>query len=239
MNKKRVTTTLLAPRHPLPPSHIVDRNDFILQCCRAKRVLHLGCADWPFTEQLFHSGLLLHHKLDNLCAQLAGIDISEKGISFLHRQGFKNLFVGEAKELGDIIRDLGWIPEIILLGEIVEHLDSPGPLLRECATEMSSRCTLLITVPNAFSIKGLLHIILGREKVNNDHVAYYSYTTMRQLLSRFGLELVDAKCYNPPPNNLIERALDMVMSPLLWRRPYLCAGLIFCCRPLRPRDVYS
>jgi len=69
-----------APRHSLPRAPLVFRSAFILQYCTGKRILHLGCADWPFTEQLFREGQLLHQKLEITCAAIAGVDISEKGI---------------------------------------------------------------------------------------------------------------------------------------------------------------
>ena len=189
------TLTKLAPLHPLPRSPIVDREDFILDRCWSKRVLHLGCAAWPDTAELFDSGLLVHQKLEKVCAELMGIDISQEGISLLQSRGVRNLFIADASKLGDLIDSLGWTPELIVAGEIIEHMDAPGPLLREHARHIPSDCTFLITVPNAFSIKGLLHVMLGHEKVNTDHVSYYSYATMTRLLTRFGFEVVDTRCY--------------------------------------------
>jgi hypothetical protein len=79
--------------------------------------------------------------------------------------------------------------------------------------------------------------MLGREKVSTDHVAYYSYANMIELLSRCGLELVDVRCYRSRSDNPIERTLDVLLAPLLLSRPYLCDGLIFCCHRLCYKDV--
>jgi len=224
--------TLRAPRHTLPVSPIVDRNAFILERSEGKCVLHLGCADWPFTAELVDTGQLLHQQLEQVSTALAGIDISEEGIALLRRRAINNLFTADASRIGEIIGILGWTPEVIIAGEILEHVDAPGPFLRECARHMPSSSTLVITVPNAFSIKGVLYAMLGFEKVNSDHVAYYSYATLIRLVSRCGLEVVDARCYKHPSAHVLDRAIDVILSPLCLVRPYLCGGLIFSCRKL-------
>jgi len=138
----------------------------------------------------------------------------------------KNLFVADATRLGDIERNLGWRPEVIIVGELLEHLDAPGNLLREIANHITNSGTLLITVPNVFSIRGLLHVMLGEEKNHTDHVAYYSYATMMSLLSRYGLEVFDMRYYRTRPHNIVDRALNVFISPFLALRPYFSEGLI-------------
>lgn len=225
--------TELAQRYRLPRSLVVDRDAFILECCHGKRVLHLGCANWPFTKELFDDGLLLHQEIEMVCAELVGIDISEKGINFLKSRGVKNLLVADAAKLGEVIQRLEWTPEIVIAGEIIEHLDTPGTLLREFSHHMPPRCTLLITVPNALSIKGILHVMLGHEKVHSDHVAYYSYATMLNLLSRCGFDIIDVRCYRHPSTNALEWAFHLFLSMLLFLRPHLSPGLIFRCHKLQ------
>lgn len=229
MNTACTTPTRQAPSHPSPRMALVDRHTFILQQCRGKRVLHVGCADWPFTEELYDAGQLLHQQLENVCAALAGTDISSDAVAFLRDRGVADVFCTETPDSGDIHRRLGWTPEIILAGEVLEHVDEPGPLLRAYGCHMPEGCTLLVTVPNAFSIKGLLHVMLGHEKVNSDHVAYYSHATMTQLLSRCGLELLDVHGYRARSATLVERGVDVLLSPLLLVRPFLCDGLIVRC----------
>jgi hypothetical protein len=58
---------------------------------------------------------------------------------------------------------------------------------------------MLISVPNAMlSISdGWLH--KGIENVNRDHVAWYSYTTLKTLVERFGFEVKDFYWYNGQP----------------------------------------
>lgn len=164
--------------HTLPRTSVVDREGYILNCCQGKSVLHLGCAAWPFTKELFESRRLLHEKLEKVCASLAGIDISEEGVSFLKSRGVKNLFITNVSKLEEIIQILGWTPKLMIAGEILEHVDAPGEFLRECVSHMPKDCQLLVTVPNAFSVKGFMRVMVGHEKVASDHLYYYLYVTM-------------------------------------------------------------
>src|SRR5690606_6274094 len=58
---------------------------------------------------------------------------------------------------------------------------------------------LLITVPNALSHAGLRHAQKGIEHVNVDHVAWYSYRTLRTLVERCGYGVADFKWYGGVP----------------------------------------
>lgn len=52
---------------------------------------------------------------------------------------------------------------------------------------MDQHTELLLTTPNAFSLKGLICTLLGREKVHPEHVCYFSCRTIQELLRRHGL----------------------------------------------------
>lgn len=229
----------LAPRQRVPRAPIVDRENFILEYCRGRRVLHIGCANWPFTPDLMNRDLLLHKKLGDVCTELAGIDLSEEGIAFLKKSGLKNLFTGDATYPERLISALGWKPEVVLAGEVLEHMSAPGPLLTAYSQQLAEDCSLLVTVPNAFFLKGFLHALLGREKVHADHVAYYSYMTMSELLARSGFEVVDLRYYDTPGDNIPEKILDLFVRPLVLLRPHLSTGLIFCARPKRLEQLPS
>ena len=72
--------------------------------------------------------------------------------------------------------------DIIVAGEILEHLANPGRFL-EAMRHFT--CPLIITTPNAFSQSGMDCVKQGYENVNKDHVAYYTYTTLKTLAERY------------------------------------------------------
>lgn len=220
----------LAPHHRLPRVPIVDRDAFIRERCSGKRTFHIGCANWPFTEALLDARKLLHVDLEPICSRLAGVDIEEEAIELMQRRGVDNVFAADSSTFDRIVEQLGWTPEIVLVGEVLEHVEAPGMLLKDCARCMTAETALLITVPNALSLKGVLHVMLGHEKVHHDHVAYYSYANLCQLASRCNLWISEALTYRSSSTSRIERGLDGILSPILRMRPFLCDGLIFSCR---------
>ena len=99
--------------------------------------------------------------------------------------GFGTVLHGDCEELEPQLRGEGF--EVILAGEILEHVSNAGRFLQSVASVMAEETELIITTPNASSIRQFLYGLLRREKVHEDHNYYFSYRTIRQLLGKFGL----------------------------------------------------
>lgn len=66
--------------------------------------------------------------------------------------------------------------------------------------EGAEGCELIITVPNAMSSHLMpMAVRTGFECVNRDHVAWYSYRTLRTLIERCGFELMEFYWYGGQP----------------------------------------
>ena len=224
----------LAPRHRLPRSKQVDRDDYLVELCRGKRVLHLACAAWPATKRWCEDGSLLHLRLKQTCGALAGFDWSKSGLATLREHGvdqLQELNLLDREQVQQAWKLLEFEPEIVLAGELLEHLDCAGAMLDNCRACMSPTTQLVITVPNAFSIRGILHVLRGYEKVANDHVGYYSYSTVRELTQRYGFSLQKTSWYHcSQVRQPADRAMDVLLSPMLWALPQFSEGLIAeCC----------
>ena len=224
----------LAPRHPLPKSAQVDRDEFLLSLCKGKRVLHLACAAWPATEMWCDDGSLLHLRLSKVCDRLAGFDWSTEGIRILEERSVDDLHhvnLLESSQVEAAWNQLGFEPDIILAGELLEHLDRAGIVVENCQKMMPPSCNLVITVPNAFSLRSWLHVLRGYEKVAPDHVSYYSYSNIRELVERNGLRLERVDWYRySNTKKIIDRVVDNVLAPAIWMWPQLSEGLIAQCR---------
>lgn len=158
--------------HVIPQADVVDRETFILWHCKGKRVLNLGCASGQ-----------LHDRIRKCTATLIGLDKSEP-----------------ADFICDLDQHDSPIPqcdvELIVAGEILEHLSNPGNAL---SIIRSYQCQCLITVPNAFSIAGQSWLRRGYEQVNSDHVSWYSYHTLKTLVERYGFTVVEFHWYGGRP----------------------------------------
>ena len=223
----------LAPRHPLPRTAQVDRDAFLLEACRGKKVLHLACAAWPATQMWCEDGSLLHMRLLQSASRVAGFDWSEEGLQVLKEHGVGDLHRLNLLDQQDVEagwQQLGFDPEIVLAGELLEHLDRAGMVLENCRRMMSDQARLVITVPNAFSVRGFLHVLRGYEKVAPDHVSYYSYANIRELVERNGFQLERVHWYRySPSRKAIDRIVDVALAPMIWLWPQLSEGLIAEC----------
>ena len=171
--------------------YIFDRDEWIVQQCAGKRVLHLGCTDWPLTADRLKEGRLLHHKLVSTCNLVIGVDPDEEGIACLRQFMPAHTFHAiTAEEMHTIqeIAETEW--DIILAADVVEHVSNLGAALASISSLMKSTTKLLITTPSAFSLKRFLAWTLaGTEHVHPDHCYYFSPSTLRQLVGRSGLRL--------------------------------------------------
>jgi 2-polyprenyl-3-methyl-5-hydroxy-6-metoxy-1,4-benzoquinol methylase len=122
-------------------------------------------------------------------------------------------------------------PEVIVAGEILEHLSNPGLFLQGISKLMThAKCTLIVTVPNAFSIRHFASLMLRKtELVNPDHTAYYSFKTLSELINRHAFQVREFYNYtevstkSSPVNRFAKRLLN---STVLRVCPQLSEGII-------------
>lgn len=176
--------------HPVPRSTVVDRVAFVLEQCKGKRVLELG-ASGP-----------LHAKIVEVSTQCCGIDRPGSDHVIASGPGWGAYVVGF--DLDDVscqsipIGLFVGAPDVIVCGETLEHLSNPGWLLTRLHRQWPD-VPLLITVPNAYSEAGARHMAQGIENVNRDHVAWYSYWTLHELLRRAGYRIDEFRWYHGDP----------------------------------------
>jgi predicted TPR repeat methyltransferase len=152
--------------HAVP---LVDRANFIASLCKGRCVMHLGCAAWPLTAQQLEDGSLLHLGLSKVSRRIYGIDLSEEGLSFLRKRGFKDLIRWDVEKLDELRVEEP--VDVIVSGEILEHLSNPGLFLRGISRLMKrEKSKLVISVPNAFSIRHFVPVMLRQtERVMDEH----------------------------------------------------------------------
>lgn len=207
---------------------VTDRETFIADAAREKRVLHIGFVDYPYLQSRLATATWLHARLASVSREIVGVDMAAEDIASLRdHPEYGTLIEGNAEELHTL--GLGQF-DLIVAGEVVEHLDNPGRFLDSARSVLAPDGRLLISVPNAFCIRRLLRIPFGVEKVHPDHVAYYSHSTLGELLRRHGYAVVYAAGYRLPESGLnrlafqIDRAASLVS-------PNLCEGVICVAEP--------
>lgn len=151
--------------HPIPDTVVVDRAIFLVGICKGKRVLDIG-GSGPLSELL--KEIAYTTTVDRWDADIC-LDVEKDDLP-----------------QGDY--------DIILCGEILEHLSNAGAFLDKLHATYYR--PIIITVPNAF---GNNRARIGIENVNSEHVAWYSYHTLKVLIERHGFTLHEWYWYNGKP----------------------------------------
>jgi len=171
---------------------LVQRVDFIKKACEGKKVLHLGCTNHPYTKRSIEDGSLLHLELEKSARELYGFDFDQEGLDILASEGGRNLFRADLQKLEEVTLDETF--DVIIAGEMIEHLSNPGLFLQGIKRFMNPQTELIITTINAYcALRFLIYFLRGKggenEPVHPDHVAYYSYKTLSLILSREELNI--------------------------------------------------
>jgi SAM-dependent methyltransferase len=211
----------------------------LLEFARGKRVAHVGFVDEHRLEAKVDRGTWLHARLAGETASLVGLDVEPEGVHWAEEQGFEAYAVDAQSP--EAVAALGLEPaEVVIAGEVIEHLDAPGPFLRAMREVAAPDGLLVVTTPNAYRLLNFLAPAAGVELVHPDHTAWHSPQTLASLLARSGWELVGAAYYqNPAP------ALDGVAGALVRAgraafvrvgrlAPYWSDGLVVWARPAPP-----
>lgn len=160
-----------------------NRTEYLCNSCKGKRVIDLGFAAYPRTQLRRDDGNLLSDQLNEVAADYLGIDAKIPEGFFDDRRTMK-FDLGNRGELRRFFYAAErFKPDVVVAAELIEHLSAPG-LLLDCLAELGVE--VLITVPNSMSAFLAFHSAKGQEIVHEDHVCWYTPSTLSQLLGRHG-----------------------------------------------------
>ena len=77
----------------------------------------------------------------------------------------------------------------MLFPNIIEHLSNVGNALQNIKKLMRKDSKLIITTNNAFDILVILKLFFNYESVHDEHTSYYSYSTMKRILTMNELKI--------------------------------------------------
>ncbi|MFT4303337.1 MAG: class I SAM-dependent methyltransferase [Candidatus Woesearchaeota archaeon] len=171
----------------------IFKDDYIIKKCKNKKVLHIGACDSPYHIKKAKNGELLHQKLNNSTKELVGIDFDKKSIKELKKFNINNIFFSDiTKPLN--LKDSNF--DIIIFGDVLEHLSNPGLALKNLSSIMKKTTRLIITVPNCYCYFNIFNIFAQKENVHPDHVFWTSKQTMVNLLQRYCFDIQKIKYLN-------------------------------------------
>lgn len=164
-----------------------QRISLILRHLTAEKVvLDVGCAHHDSARSA--DPYWLHQHLHRKCPKLIGLELEEDEAQKLCEKGF-NVINGDICD-PTLSKSFKNKFDVIVAGEVIEHLSNPGIFLENCNAMLNQNGLLIISTPypwNFFNIFSM--IIRGSTPIHEQHTAWYDETVLRQLLQRYGFRV--------------------------------------------------
>lgn len=202
------------------------RLELVANICHKKKVLHIGCADHALSiKNKANEKRWLHGLIESKADFLVGVDISKDGVEEAKK------FTSTIVKLMDVTQQ--WDTEfndlkfnLAVFGEVIEHVDNPISFLQSF-NEMSKGCVerILVTVPNAWKIRGLFHTIKhNSELVNTDHRFWFTPFTITKVLYRSDWRVEQI---NYVDGDLKRKGINgFILRNIFKRKPYLAGNIV-------------
>jgi len=226
------------PLEALPIARPVDRIPYIAAACAGLRVLDFGAMDETAWNSKRGQGVWLHEEIARTASHVDGIDNSDLiPATGLVTSANSIIRRGDITDPQRLTAELPQVPDIVVAGEIIEHLENPLAFLRRLAQtpELSGK-TLILSTPNATAIPNVLIGLARRESAHPDHLCIFSYKTLTTLCRRAGFadwEIVpyysrfsEMQLRHSGLARVAIRAVQAAVNGLEWLFPLLSFGYI-------------
>lgn len=189
---------------------VTDRMDVLADHVRGRSVLDLGCVDSRRARHaeasdrirynLTYKANLLHQRLAQSAGDLLGVDIDPDGVSVLNGMGFEAV-VGDVETMDPVG---GRRFDVVVAGELIEHLENPGLFLRNMRRHLVPRGCIAVSTPNPFYAGSAWKIWrTGLPAVHEEHMGWQDPITLAQLFRRTGYDPFDG-CWVQPHAKLLK-----------------------------------
>ena len=186
----RARTLSLAFRPP-----VADRIAELERRCQGRSVLDIGAV--AHDSLRMDSPTWLHGRLAAAAASCLAVDILPDGVEAMRARGFDAVVHDLSNGVGPLAARGPF--EVIVAGEIIEHVPDQGMLFRTAQELLAEDGELVITTPNPFAPK---RTAAGRRGIvweNTDHILLAFPTGIAELAQRHGLRLLHRRCPGPEP----------------------------------------
>jgi len=161
------------------------RKDKIVRLCQNKNVLHLGFIQHDLYEEKIKQDDWLHSKIVKVAKSLVGFDYLKNDVKLIKNKYGYEVYYADVMNLEEVNLEKKF--DIIVCGELIEHIENPGLMLDGIKRFMNIDTKLIITTPNPWMTDRINLINSGVTEetwLNKEHVSWYSYQTLKQLLER-------------------------------------------------------
>lgn len=217
------------------------RQDILLDYVTGKSVLDLGCVEHEAVIEQ-KSEWWLHSLIKKRAKSVKGVDYDAAAVEVLKAKGY-NVCAANVEDM-----DLGEKFEVIMAGELVEHLTNHRSFFDSIKRHLTQDGIFVASVPNANSLNYFVqNIIFGHEVDAWDHAVFLTPVTAAVMLKKCGLTPVDIVVYQPDEIFHHEKMSRKAAAHIFNRiqqcackfRPALARGLIFAAKIASPCDASS
>jgi SAM-dependent methyltransferase len=226
------------PLEAISVNRPVDRVKYIVSACAGRRVLDLGCMDETAWTSKRGRGTWLHEEIARVALRVEGVDnsavVPPKGLRTAENALIR---LGDIEDLERLLAGLDAVPDTVVAGELIEHIENPLRFLRRLAeSPRLAGGELILSTPNATALHNVLIGLARRESTHHDHLCIFSYKTLTTLCRRAGFSNWQLIPYYARFTEMQERhsglsrlavlAVERVINCLEWLFPLLSFGYI-------------
>lgn len=172
---------------------IEDRGIFIVERCRGRRVLDIGCVAHDVDRMA--SPDWLHGRVAAVADRCLGVDVLPDGIDTMRRAGFDAVAHDLSKGPGPVAAEGPF--DVIVAGELIEHVPSLDMLFTAAKDLLTEDGQLIITTPNPWAPHRVAAGQRGDCWENADHILFAFPSGVAELAERHGLVLAEAMTTTP------------------------------------------
>ena len=160
------------------------KKDWIIPYVQGKKVLDLGCVCHSLGET--ESDDWLHKIICSHASSVLGVDYLEEEVNILRERGY-NIVCADVQAL-----DLKEKFEVIVAGDLIEHLSNIGNFLQAVRQHLLSGGQFIVTTPNPVHfLRFVILLFTGKVGANAEHTCWFTRKVLDQLVGRYSLKIVE------------------------------------------------
>jgi len=196
----------------------VGKRAFVLDRCRDRSVLDIGCVDHDAAQAFDRRRRWLHGEISAVASSATGLDFLAEDVARLVAAGY-DVVAGEAESFR-----LERTFDVVVAADVIEHLADLGAFLQRVAAHVHADSLLVMTTPNPIALARFVQaLVRNRIAVNEEHTIWLDPSVMHELLRRHGFVPVDFAWLHDDDatGSVASKVLDALSAPLLRYRPLL------------------
>lgn len=170
-------------------------------------ILDLGCVQHDAEKESNNDWL--HGRLVDMDADVLGVDYLAEEVEKLNAQGY-NVEQADVEQM-----DLGRQFDVVVAGELIEHLSNIGDFLESVQNHLSADGQFILTTPNPWAFHRFKQALLQDDvNANPEHTCWLDERTIKQVFARHGFETSRVDYVRPSQGGITRFVYDLGFETL-------------------------